>query len=117
MAKLVNYSSGPISPDPNQPPAIDGHKEVIVTPNPKTKAQRQGNTKAQGLIAATKRQEQNAQASVKLSKWQKKARRKRKRELRYKVVQTDQAGGRITLEEAKKLLPKRQEKRKDRVNI
>jgi hypothetical protein len=115
MAKIVNSGSSPIPSDPNQPPAIDGRKEVMVTPEPKTKAQRQVNTKAQGLIAATKRQEQNARASAKLSKWQKKARRKRKRELRYKVVQTDLAGGRITLEEAKKLLPKRQEKRKEGV--
>jgi hypothetical protein len=108
MAKLVNYSSGPISPDPNQPPAIDGHKEVIVTPNPKTKAQRQGNTNAQGLKAAAGQQEQNAYAPSKLTRTQKTARRKQKRDHKYKAVQADLAAGRITPEEAKKHLPRRQ---------
>jgi hypothetical protein len=113
MAKLVNYSSGPISPDPNQPPAITGRKEVVVTPEPKTKAQRQANAKAQRLVAATKRQEENAHASVKLSKWQKKARRKRIRDIHYKAVQADLKSGAISFEQAKKLLPKRQNSSKD----
>jgi hypothetical protein len=111
MAKIVNSASGPIPPGPLDlaPRAIDGRKELLVTPNPKTKAQRQANTKAQRLIAATKRQEENAYVPAKLSKWQKKARRKRERELRYKVMQADLASGKITPEEAKARLPKRQE--------
>jgi MinD-like ATPase involved in chromosome partitioning or flagellar assembly len=87
MAKIGKICSGPIPPDPDDPRAIDGHKEVVVTPNPKNKAQRQANKKAQRLIAATKRQEANAHAPAKLSKWQEKSRRKRKRELYYKPEQ------------------------------
>ena len=114
MAKIISSASGPIPPDPNDPvprPIVEC-KEVTKTPNPKTKAQREGNTKAQRSAAAVMRQEQNAHAPAKLSKWQKKARRKRKRERRYAVVQADLAAGRITEDEAKKRLPKRQEKRK-----
>ena len=114
MAKIVSSVSGPIPPDPNDPvprPIVE-RKEIVVTPNPKTKAQRQANHQAQGLEAAARRQEQNAHAPAKVSKWQKKARRKRERDLRYAVVQGDLAAGRITEDEAKKRLPKRQGKRK-----
>jgi hypothetical protein len=110
MAKIVSSASGPESLDPDDPrqswatyikdelellgktsyqpdeprPIVE-RKEVVVTPNPKTKAQREANHQAQGLKAAVKRQE-HAPAKLskpKLSKWQMKARRKREREVRY----------------------------------
>jgi hypothetical protein len=114
MAKIVKICSGPEPPDPNDPPPrpIDGRKEPVVTPNPKTKTHRQGNTKAERIAAAAKRQEANAHAPAKLSKWQKKARRKREREVRYTAVKIDLAAGKITPEEAKNRLPRRQEQRK-----
>jgi hypothetical protein len=108
MAKIINSGSGPIPPDPNQPPAIDRRKEVVVTPNPKTKAQREANAKAQGLKAAAGQQEQNAYAPSKLTPTQKTARRKGKRDHKYKAIQADLAAGRITLEDAKNHLPARQ---------
>jgi hypothetical protein len=116
MAKIVNSDSGPIPLDPGErsPRPILERKEPTKTPNPKTKAQREGNAKARRLAAAEARQE-HAPAKLskpKLSKWQMKARRKRKREVRYRVVQVDLAAGRITEDEAKKRLPKRQGKRK-----
>jgi hypothetical protein len=94
MAKIVNCGSGPIPLDPNDSPRpIVGRKEVVVTPNPNTKAQRQANTKARRLAAAEARQEQNAHAPAKLSKGQKKARRKHKRELYYKAEQPEMGQG------------------------
>ena len=51
--------------------------EVTVTPNPTTRAQHRENLKAEQLAKAT----ESAATPSKLSSWQKKARRKRKREI------------------------------------
>ena len=114
MAKIVNSVSGPIPPDPNHPVPrpIDGRKEVSVTPNPKTKAQRQANEQAAGLTAAQTQQQQNAYQRPKLSKSQKKAQRKREREIHYKAIQADLASGAISEEQAKNMFPKRQQSTK-----
>jgi hypothetical protein len=107
MAKVVNFGSGPIPSDPGDPaprPIVE-RKEPTVTPNPKTKAQREGNTKAQRLADAARLQEQNAHAPSKLTPTQKTRRRKRKRDEYYKAVEAALAAGRITPEEAKKRLP------------
>jgi hypothetical protein len=110
MAKIIYSESGPVPPGPDDParPIVE-HKEVVVTPNPRTRTQRQGNTKAERAAAGVRRQEENAHRPAKLSKGQKKARRKRERDRRYKTVQADLTAGRITSEEAKNRLPRRQQ--------
>jgi hypothetical protein len=116
MDKIVCSESGPIPEDPVKSPAVSPPEgiEVTVTPDPKTKAQRQANDKASGLTAAQAQQQQNAYQRPKLSKWQKKAQRKREREAHYKAIQADLASGAITEEQAKKMLPQRQQSATDR---
>jgi hypothetical protein len=95
MAKIVSSASGPIPPDPGDPaprPILE-RKEVVVTPNPKTKAQREGNAKAQRLADAVMREEQNAHAPSKLTPTQKTRRRKLKRDEYYKAVEAALAAG------------------------
>ena len=110
MARIVKSGCGPTPPDPNDPVPrpIDGRKEVTITSNPKTKAQRQANHQAQGLEAAVRRQKQNAHAPSKLTPTQRTRRRKAKRDAYYKAVEADLAAGRVTPQEAKKRLPTRQ---------
>jgi hypothetical protein len=114
MPTIISSGSGPISPDPDSSspqPAVQ-HKEVIVTPNPTTTAQKRDNAQAERVEAAYQRQPRNAYPSSKPSKGKKKARRKLKRDARYRAVLSDLEAGRISPEEAKKRLPKRQKKTK-----
>lgn len=115
MAKIINSASGPIPPDPNEPipKARPARKEVVVTPDPKTKAQRRANKKAVGLAEAAKRQEKNAYVPHKLRKGQKKARRKRIRDIHFKAMEADLERGTISPERARELLPKRQNQSKN----
>jgi hypothetical protein len=89
MAKIVNSSSGPIPPDPNQPPAITGRKEVVVTPEPKTRKQARANKKAVRLAQAQERQAQNSYAPLKVTDRAKRADRKRKRKAYRKARDAD----------------------------
>jgi hypothetical protein len=85
-----------------------------VTPQPEATAQRRANAKAKRLSAAYERQQENAYAPAnKLSKGQKKARRKRIRDVHYKAVQSALESGTISAERAKELLPKRQKSAKN----
>jgi hypothetical protein len=115
MAKVVDSGSAPIPPDPDQPQPTDGRKEVYFVPNPKTSAQRRINAKSLRVFAAVVRQEENAHAPPrKLSKGQKKARRKRTRDIHYKAaVQSALERCEISPERAKELLPKRQKHTKN----
>ena len=81
MAKIINAGSGLIPPDPDEPAPIarPTRKEVVVTPNPKTKAQRKANDKAKRLQAALERQQ--AGGHEKISKSQAKAQRRRSAKL------------------------------------
>jgi hypothetical protein len=114
MAKIVSSSSGPLPPDPDQPQPLDGRKEVYFFPNPKASAQRRINAKSQRILAAVVRQEENAHAPPhKLTQGQKKARRKRIRNIHYKAVQSALERGAISSKLAKELLPKRQKSTKN----
>jgi hypothetical protein len=110
MPKIIRAQSGPEPLDPDTQPTVrpPNKVEIVITPEPKTTAQRRANAKAKRLGAAYERQEQNTFASRKLSKWQKKARRKGIRDAYYKAVQSDLQRGAISAERAKELLPKRQ---------
>jgi len=109
MSKIVNSGSGPIAPDPDQPQPTQGRKVVYFFDDPKTSAQRRINAKSQRILAAVVRERENAYAPLsKLSKGQKKARRKRIRDIRYTAVQSALQWGEISPERAKELLPKRQ---------
>ena len=113
MAKIVNSGSGPIAPDSDQPQPTQGRKVVYFFDDPKTSAQRRINAKSQRILAAVVRERENAYAPLsKLSKGQKKARRKRIRDIHYKAVQSALKDGAISHERAKELLPKRQKRTK-----
>jgi hypothetical protein len=79
MAKIVNSGSGPIPPDPDQPRTVDGRKEVLVTPDPKTRKQARANKKAERLARAQERQVQNTYTPLKVTDRAKRAARNRKR--------------------------------------
>jgi hypothetical protein len=114
MGKIVNFGSGPIPPNPDQPEPKHGHKEVYFFSDPKTSAQRRINAKSQRVLDAVVRQEENAYAPPrKLSKGQKKARRKRTRDIHYNAVESGLERGKISPERAKELLPKRQKSTKN----
>jgi hypothetical protein len=114
MAKIVNSGSGPIPPDPDQPRAGDWRKEAGLIPNPKASAQRRINAAVLRLVAAYERQDENAHAPRrKLSKSQKKARRKDTRDIHYTAVQSALKDSAISAERAKELLPKRQKRTKN----
>jgi hypothetical protein len=110
MPKIIHAQSGPQPPDPDTRPAVSppNKVEIVITPEPKTTAQRRANAKAKRLGTAYERQEQNTYAPRKLSKWQKKAQRKGIRDAHYRAVQSDLQRGAISAEHAKELLPKRQ---------
>jgi hypothetical protein len=110
MPGIIRIESGPQPLEDAKQPASAGvtKLEVVVTPEPKTKDQRLADAQAQSTAAAAMRQEQNAHAPSKLSRTQETARRKRKRDNYYKAVQAALAAGRITLDDAKKMLPTRQ---------
>ena len=57
--------------------------EIVITPDPKTRKERQANRKAERLGEAFKRQETNARTPHKRSESQRTARRKRRRDLYY----------------------------------
>lgn len=91
MAKIIRYGAV-IPPDPGERPAVQVTRiEVTVTPDPKTTAQRRGNAKAEQLGNAQARQAAHTPAPQKVSKWQKKARRKRKREIYRLAAKADAA--------------------------
>src|SRR6516165_3242889 len=69
---------GPSLPQNPSPPAVE-RKEVVVTPEPKTRRQARANKKAERLAQAQKRQVQNAYARLKPIGRAKRAARKRKR--------------------------------------
>src|SRR5215468_9192223 len=113
MSKIVNSGSGPIAPDPDQPQPTQGRKVVYFFDDPKTSAQRRINAKSQRILAAVVRERENAYAPLsKLSKGQKKARRKLTRDVHYNAVESDLERGKISPERAKELLPKRQKRTK-----
>src|SRR6516164_11403657 len=99
MAKIVSSASGPLAPDPDQPQPVDGRRDVYFFPNPKASAQRRINAKSQRILVAVVRQEENAHAPPhKLTKGQKKNRRKRIRNIHYKAVQSALGRGAISAE-------------------
>jgi hypothetical protein len=94
MTKIVYIAPGQVIPNHEEPPTEPTKRiEIPVTLQPKTRAQRQMNDKAAALSKAQARQDQNAPAPRKLSKWQKKARRKRKREIYRLAAKADAARG------------------------
>jgi hypothetical protein len=103
MAKIIHCQSGPIQSDP-APPAIK-RKEIVVTPEPKTKAQRRANAKAEKFRAAMERQFEPKPARN--DKSRKKAQRRRKRKLYENAVKDALAKGTISPEQAKNVLPAR----------
>jgi hypothetical protein len=107
MAKIIRSKSGPIPPDPNDPAPrpLDGRKEVVVTPNPRTKAQRQANAKAKRLEAARIRE---LFPALNDNKSRKKTQRRRKRKQYKQAVEDGLRKGTISPEQATKLLPSRQ---------
>jgi hypothetical protein len=107
MAKIISSASGPIPPDPNQPRAVDGRKEPVITPEPKTKAQRQANAKARRIQAAYERQLSQAPRN---DKSRKKAQRRRSRKLHKRVVEDGLKKQTISPEQAQKMLPPRQKR-------
>jgi hypothetical protein len=114
-AKIIKSESWPQELEQPKGPATQQPaktKEITVTPEPKTGNKERDNWKARRLAQAAQRQQENAYAPRrKLSKGQKKARRRRIRECHYKAVQADLASGVISEEEAKKRLPRRQSPR------
>jgi hypothetical protein len=114
MAKIVKSGSAPMPPDSDQPQAGDWRKEAFLIPNPKASRQRRVNAGTLRILGAYIREDENAHAPPrKLSKGQKKARRKRIRDIYYKAVQSDLQSGAISAERAKELLPKRQKSAKN----
>jgi hypothetical protein len=89
MPKIVNSASGPIPPDPDQPQPVDGRKEVIVTPEPKTRKQARANKKAERLTRAQERQARGSYAPHKVTGRAKRAARRRKREVYQKTRDAD----------------------------
>jgi hypothetical protein len=102
MSKIVNSGSGPIPPDSDQSQPGDWRKEAGLIPNPKASAQRRINAAVLRLVAAYERQDEIAHAPRrKLSKSQKKARRKDTRDIHYTAVQSALKDGAISAERAK----------------
>jgi hypothetical protein len=102
VAKIIHYQSGPIQTDPV--PAVK-RKEIVVTPEPKTKAQLRANAKAAKLRAALDRQ--FAPKPAQSDKSRKKAQRRRKRKLYADAAKDALAKGTISPEQAKNMLPTR----------
>jgi hypothetical protein len=89
MAKIISSGSGPIPRDPSQQRAMEVRKEVLVTPEPKTRKQARANKKAERLTQAQERQAQNVNAPLKVTDGAKRAARKRKREAYRKARGAD----------------------------
>jgi hypothetical protein len=119
MAKLIHYVSGPEPLDPDlQPASLPPNKvEITVTPEPKTRKQRQGNAKAKAFDTAMKRQEANAHPQRRQSESQRTALRKLRRDLYHYAVRKDLAAGKITVEQANELLTKRRKPDRTDSNI
>jgi hypothetical protein len=108
MIRIISSESGPQPLQDDKRPASAGvtKVEVVVTPDPKTRKERQANAKAQRLSRAQARQQQNAYAPRKRNESQRTAQRKRKRDLFYHSV-ADLAVGKIAEEQAKARLTTR----------
>jgi hypothetical protein len=109
MPKIIHAQSGPQPPDPEtQPASIRPDRiEIVVTPTPKIRKERQANAKAKNNQQAYERQQANAYAPDKQSETQRTARRKRARDKYHDAVRADLAAGKITEEQAKERLTKR----------
>lgn len=89
MAKIVSSDTIPPKPGSEHPQPVVERKEVIVTPEPKTRKQARANKKAERLAQAQARQAQNTYAPRKATSRAQRASRKRKREAYRKVRHAD----------------------------
>jgi hypothetical protein len=93
MAKIVHIEPGQAKP--LEGPAAGSLKqiEIPVTPQPKTRAQRRGNAKAERLRKEHARQGQTTPAPHKTIERQKQRSRKRRREIYSLAAKADSAKG------------------------
>src|SRR5262249_31362986 len=89
MARIVGFGVIPPTPVSDHPQPLVERKEVIVTPEPKTRKQARANKKAERLTQAQERQSQNPYAPLKVTPRSKRAARDRKRKLYQKARDAD----------------------------
>jgi hypothetical protein len=92
MAKIEYIAPGQAIPNDEEPAAgLPKQIETTVTPNPKTRAERRGNVKAERLRKAQERQGQTTPPSREQSERQRQRSRKRRRDIYNLAAKADAA--------------------------